>query len=79
MNSVRIKQVIANTLLLNEDNIETDDSIAVDLGADSLDMVSLIMDLESEFKINISDEDAKKLLTVNDIIIYINERVPSKG
>jgi acyl carrier protein len=79
MNTIRIKQVIAKTLLLNEDNIENDDAIGTDLGADSLDVVSLIMGLESEFNINIPDEDAEKLLTVNDIITYINKRVPSKG
>jgi acyl carrier protein len=79
MYSTKIKELLADKLLINSDNIDGDDLIAEDLGADSLDVVEIVMGLESEFEINISDEDAKKLLTVNNIINYINERVPKKG
>jgi acyl carrier protein len=72
----RVKQVIENQLLLEEDVI-TEDTILLkspegdSLDVDSLDLVELILTFEEAFKIDISDEDASKLLVVKDIVDYV--------
>jgi acyl carrier protein len=73
----RIKKVTAEQLGVNEDQVIPTASFVEDLGADSLDLVELIMSLEEEFsntgkKFEIPDEDAEKLLTVKDVIDYLN-------
>lgn len=67
----RVRAVIAAELGTDEHSIATNDSLAVDLGADSSDRLSLTMALEDEFGIEISDEDAQRLTTVREIIAYI--------
>ena len=58
--------------LVRVDEVVPEASFVDDLGADSLDLVELIMSMEEEFDIDISDEEAEKLLTVKDAINYIN-------
>ena len=69
----RIKQIVAEQLGVDEDQVTSEASFMDDLGADSLDTVELVMALEEEFDIEISDEDAEKIQTVQDAIDYINE------
>ena len=69
----RIKQIVAEQLGVDEDQVTNEASFMDDLGADSLDTVELVMALEEEFDIEISDEDAEKIQTVQDAIDYIVE------
>ena len=69
----RIKAIVAEQLGVDEDQVTTEASFMDDLGADSLDTVELVMALEEEFDIEISDEDAEKIQTVQDAIDYISE------
>jgi acyl carrier protein len=69
----RIKQIVAEQLGVDEDQVTSEASFMDDLGADSLDTVELVMALEEEFDIEISDEDAEKIQTVHDSIDYIGE------
>jgi acyl carrier protein len=68
----KIKEIITEKLSVEMDEIVPEASFVDDLGADSLDLVELIMTMEEEFDIDISDEDAEKLVTVKDAIDYIN-------
>ncbi len=67
----KIKNIIAERLGVEEGQIVPDASFVDDLGADSLDTVELVMALEEEFNLEISDEDAEKITTVKDAISYI--------
>ena len=67
----KVKEVIIDKLGVEEDKIVTDASFVDDLGADSLDTVELIMQLEEEFGIEIPDEDAEKMTTVKSVVDYI--------
>ncbi|MBN2429313.1 MAG: acyl carrier protein [Deltaproteobacteria bacterium] len=69
----RVKQLVAEQLGVEEDQVTDEASFMDDLGADSLDTVELVMALEEEFDIEISDEDAEKVQTVQDAIDYINQ------
>jgi len=69
----RVKQIVAEQLGVDEEQVTTEASFMDDLGADSLDTVELVMALEEEFDIEISDEDAEKIQTVNDAVEYITE------
>jgi acyl carrier protein len=69
----KVKQIVAEQLGVDEDQVTGDASFMDDLGADSLDTVELVMALEEEFDIEISDEDAEKIATVQDAIDYITE------
>jgi len=68
---IRIKKVCAEVLKVNDEKISVETRFKEDLGADSLDIVSLLMALEDEFKSKISDEDAEKLATVKDLIAFL--------
>jgi acyl carrier protein len=70
----RIKKVLVDQLDVSEDEVTPTAHIVDDLGADSLDVVEIIMGLEEEFEIEIPDEDAEKLPTVQHIISYIEEK-----
>ena len=67
----RVKKVIADQLGLDVEEITMDSSFVDDLGADSLDIVELIMALEEDFEIEIPDEDAEKITSVGNIVEYI--------
>jgi acyl carrier protein len=69
----RLKKIIAEQLSVNEEDITPDASFIDDLNADSLDLVELIMSLEEEFGVKISDEDAEKIQTVQDAIDFIHD------
>ena len=68
----KIKKIIAEKLSVDLSEVVPEASFVDDLGADSLDLVELIMTMEEEFDIDISDEDAEKLETVKDAIDFIN-------
>ncbi|MGE4545885.1 MAG: acyl carrier protein [Pedobacter sp.] len=68
----RVQQIIAEQLGVDEAQVTGDASFMDDLGADSLDTVELVMALEEEFDIEISDEDAEKIQTVQDAVDYIS-------
>ncbi len=70
----KIKQIIAEQLGLNEEEIVDGASLLDDLGADSLDIVELVMAMEEEFEMEIPDEDAEKIVTVKDVIDYVKRR-----
>ena len=67
----RVKNVIVEQISVDADEVTLEASFVDDLGADSLDVVELIMGLETEFDIEIPDEDAEKISTVGDAVEYI--------
>lgn len=69
----KVKAIIVDQLGVEEDEVTPEASFIEDLGADSLDIVELIMALEEEFEIEVPDEDAEKLATVTDAVEYIKE------
>jgi len=69
----KVKKIIAEKLSVELEEVVPEASFVDDLGADSLDLVELIMSMEEEFDIDISDEDAEKLVTVQDAISYIDQ------
>ncbi|OEU63755.1 MAG: acyl carrier protein [Desulfuromonadales bacterium C00003094] len=69
----KVKQIVAEQLGVEEDQVTGEAAFMDDLGADSLDTVELVMALEEEFDIEISDEDAEKIATVQDAISYITD------
>ena len=71
----KIKNIIVEQLGVVDTTVTLDASFIDDLGADSLDIVELIMALEEEFDIEIPDEDAEKVVTVSDVVDYIKENV----
>jgi len=71
----KVKHIIVEQLGVDEDEVKAEASFVDDLGADSLDVVELVMALEEEFGIEISDEDAEKLGTVKEAIGYIENHV----
>ncbi len=70
----KVKEIIANQLGKEVAEIPLESSFMEDLGADSLDVVELVMAMEEEFKIEIPDEDAEKIKTVKDAVEYIQAR-----
>ena len=75
----RIKQIVAEQLGVDEDQVTNEASFMDDLGADSLDTVELVMALEEEFDIEISDEDAEKIQTVGQAIDHIKNAAASSS
>jgi len=73
--SERLKKIIVDQLGVDESEVVPSASFVEDLNADSLDLVELIMSLEEEFKLQISDEDAEKIATVQDAEDYIEEHL----
>jgi len=70
----KIKEILAEQLGINDEDINLDSVLTDDLGADSLDLVELVMAMEQEFDIEISDEDAEKIKTVGDAVNYVKEK-----
>ena len=71
----RVIEIIVEQLGVGEDEVTPEASFIDDLGADSLDLVELIMAMEEEFGLEISDEEAEKIQTVQYVINYINEHI----
>lgn len=71
----KVKEIIIDKLGVEESQITPEASFTNDLGADSLDIVELVMGFESAFQISIPDEDAEKIGTVGDAIKYIREKL----
>ena len=71
----KVKAIIVEQLGVTETSVEMDASFIDDLGADSLDIVELVMALEEEFDMEIPDADAEKVVTVGDVVEYIKENV----
>ena len=74
----KIKKIIAETLNVGLNEVVLEASFEIDLGADSLDLVELIMSMEAEFGIEIADEEAFEMLTVQDMIDCIKRMGDSK-
>jgi acyl carrier protein len=71
----KVKEIIIDKLGVEESQITPEASFTNDLGADSLDIVELVMGFESAFQVSIPDEDAEKIGTVGDAVKYLKEKV----
>jgi acyl carrier protein len=71
----KIKAIIVDTLAVEEDDVAPEASFREDLGADSLDLVELIMAFEDEFGGRISDEDARSIMTVQQAVTYVSTQM----
>ena len=69
----RVKKIVVEQLSVEPDEVQMSSTFVDDLGADSLDIVELIMAFEEEFNIEIPDEKAEKIKTVEDVVKYIDE------
>ncbi len=67
----RVTEIIVNKLGVRSEEVSAEASFQTDLGADSLDLVELMMDFEDSFKLKISDEDSSSLKSVGDVIKYL--------
>ena len=74
----KVKEIIVDKLGVEESQITPEASFTNDLGADSLDIVELVMGFESAFSVSIPDEDAEKIGTVGDAMKYLKEKLDSK-
>ncbi len=70
----KVREIIVDQLGVEADKVKMEASFVDDLGADSLDIVELVMALEEEFNIEIPDEDAEKTRTVADVVNYISNK-----
>lgn len=75
----RVKKIITDVMAVKETEVSAETSLANDLGTDSLDYVALLQEFEAEFNVQIPDEDAIKLKTVEDTVKYIERKVNNKG
>jgi len=73
----RVKNIICDQLAVESDKVSPTASFIEDLGADSLDIVELIMTMEEEFDLDIPDEEAEKMKTVGDVIKYLSAKASS--
>ncbi|HHU70328.1 MAG TPA: acyl carrier protein [Thermoanaerobacterales bacterium] len=71
----KVKQIVADQLGIDEDEVLPEASFIDDLGADSLDVVELIMAFEEEFDLEIPDEDAEKIVFVKDVVEYLKNNI----
>ena len=74
-NAQKVRDILEKELGVEREKLTADASFIEDLGADSLDIVELVMEFEKEFNIDIPDEEAEKLRTVGDAIGYLNGKV----
>jgi len=78
-NADKVRDIIEKELGVEREKLTDEASFIEDLGADSLDIVELVMEFEKEFNIDITDEDAEKLRTVGDAIGYLNQKMASNA
>ena len=71
----KVKSILGSQFEVDPDSIQEETNIQEDLGADSLDVVDLMMSLEDEFNLEILDEDVEKVATVGDLVAYIEEHL----
>jgi acyl carrier protein len=76
-NAEKVKDIIEKELGVEREKLTDSANFIEDLGADSLDIVELVMEFEKEFNIDIPDEDAEKLKTVGDAMAYLNQKMAS--
>lgn len=74
MEMEKIRKILAEQFSMSENEITADTSFAEDIGADSLDLVELVMALEQEFDVEIDDEEVENIKTVGDAIRYIKDK-----
>ena len=74
----KVKEIIVEQLSVNPEQVTPEAKFIEDLGADSLDVVELVMAFEEHFSIEVPDEDAEKLASVGDVLRYIEEKQESK-
>jgi len=74
MSFEKVKSILVEELDLNAEDVTLESDIKNDLGADSLDMVDLIMSIEDEFEIKVAESDAASIKTVGDIVNYIEQQ-----
>ncbi len=74
----KVKDIIVKQLAVNPEEVTDDASFVDDLGADSLDTVTFVMELEKDFGIEIPDEDSKDIRTVGEVVKYIEEKTKQK-
>ena len=70
----KLKELVGDQLGVEEDEVTMEATMQDDLGADSLDLVDLVMSVEEEFGVKVADEDLENIKTVGDIVNYIEER-----
>ena len=70
----KLKELVVDQLGVEEDEVTMEASMQDDLGADSLDLVDLVMSVEAEFGVKVADEDLENIKTVGDIVNYIEDR-----
>ncbi|MBQ9106820.1 MAG: acyl carrier protein [Clostridia bacterium] len=70
----KVREILAQQLDIEEESINMESNIQEDLGADSLDLVDLLMTLEDDYGLEVPDEDVEKIKTVGDLVAYIEER-----
>jgi acyl carrier protein len=75
----KVRKITADQLGIDEKEIKPESKFQDDLGADSLDLVELVMTMEEEFKIEIPDEEAQKITTVGEAVNHIKERIEGSG
>ena len=75
----KVKEIIVEELNRKEDEITMDSSFTEDLGADSLDVVQLIMHFEEKFEIEIPDDEVESIKTVGDAVRYISDKIETRG
>lgn len=71
----KVKTILANQFDVDADTITAETNVMEDLGADSLDVVDMLMSLEDEFDVEIPDEEIEKMRTVADVVAYIEEHM----
>lgn len=71
----KVKEIIVEQLSVNPEQVTSEARFIEDLGADSLDVVEIVMAFEEEFGVEVPDEDAEKLLTVGEVVKYIEDKV----
>lgn len=71
----KVKHILAEQFDVEEDNVTAETNFADDLGADSLDVVDLLMSIEDEFEIEIPDSEVENIKTVGDLVGYIEQRL----